>query len=208
MLRANSRWMPTGASLPSASTDRPTSAPTPPCRRTIGTRNLVITMGGVYRIPAMYARTRLAYRNGHAGVVLSRRWAAGPPPTCAIERLVASHGSRARVRPVELRRRNFVPPDAMPYKTANGTTYDCGEFAAVMEKALASPIGRASPPDANSRPRGTAARHRHGFLSRIQRRRGAPRDEVYARFDAGGDLHLYAVSSPAARATKPLSSTS
>src|SRR5256885_17221395 len=27
-----------------------------------------------------------------------------------------------------LRRRNFIPPEAMPYKTANGTTYDCGEF--------------------------------------------------------------------------------
>ena len=38
---------------------------------------------------------------------------------------------------VSLRRRNFIPPKAMPYKTPNGPIYDCGEFEAAMDKALA-----------------------------------------------------------------------
>ena len=39
---------------------------------------------------------------------------------------------------IELRRRNFVAPAAMPYKTATGSNYDSGEFAAVLQKALAA----------------------------------------------------------------------
>ena len=38
---------------------------------------------------------------------------------------------------VSLRRRNFISPKAMPYKTANGPIYNFGEFEAAMDKALA-----------------------------------------------------------------------
>jgi carbon-monoxide dehydrogenase large subunit len=37
----------------------------------------------------------------------------------------------------ELRRRNMIPPSAMPYKTPNGPIYDSGDFAALLDKALA-----------------------------------------------------------------------
>jgi len=37
----------------------------------------------------------------------------------------------------ELRRRNMIPPSAMPYKTPNGPIYDSGDFAGVLDKALA-----------------------------------------------------------------------
>ncbi len=38
--------------------------------------------------------------------------------------------------PVELRRRNFIPPDAMPYRTPLTYTYDCGEFEALMDRCI------------------------------------------------------------------------
>src|SRR6202043_2433471 len=38
---------------------------------------------------------------------------------------------------VELRRRNHIPPDAMPYKAPNGTTYDSGGFTTLLDKAVA-----------------------------------------------------------------------
>ncbi len=38
---------------------------------------------------------------------------------------------------VEIRRRNMIPPEAMPYETPNGPIYDSGEFAVTMDKALA-----------------------------------------------------------------------
>jgi carbon-monoxide dehydrogenase large subunit len=37
---------------------------------------------------------------------------------------------------VALRRRNFIPPAAMPYRAPNGPTYDSGEFETVMDRAL------------------------------------------------------------------------
>src|SRR3954468_16593284 len=41
------------------------------------------------------------------------------------------------IDPVKLRRRNLIRPSAIPYRTAVGTTYDSGEFEAVLDKALA-----------------------------------------------------------------------
>ncbi len=159
----------------------------------VGTRNLTITMGGVYRIPALYARTRLAYSN--ATPVSSYRGAGRPDIACAIERLVDHAAAEHGFDPIELRRRNFVPPEAMPYKTANGTTYDCGEFAAVMDKALALADWAGFP--ARRERSARAGRLRGiGMASFLEASGagGAPRDEVFARFDAQGDLHLYAVS--------------
>lgn len=159
----------------------------------IATRNLTITMGGVYRIQALYARTRLAYSN--ATPVSSYRGAGRPDIACAIERLVDHAAAEHGFDPVELRRRNFVPPEAMPYKTANGTTYDCGEFAAVMDKALLLADWAGFPARREQSVR--AGRLRGiGIASFLESSGagGAPRDEVFARFDAMGDLHLYAVS--------------
>src|SRR6266404_4778350 len=38
---------------------------------------------------------------------------------------------------VELRRKNHIPPEAMPYKAPNGTTYDSGDFTTLLDKAVA-----------------------------------------------------------------------
>ena len=159
----------------------------------IATRNLTITMGGVYRVPALYARTRLAYSN--ATPVSSYRGAGRPDIACAIERLVDHAAAEHGFDPVELRRRNFVPAAAMPYRTANGTTYDCGEFAAVMDKALALADWRGFP--ARREQSARAGRLRGiGMASFLESSGagGAAKDEVCARFDSLGDLHLYAVS--------------
>ncbi len=40
------------------------------------------------------------------------------------------------IDPAELRRRNMIPPEAMPYQTALSFKYDCGEFEHVMDEAL------------------------------------------------------------------------
>ena len=162
----------------------------------VGTRNLTITMGGVYRVPSLYARTRLAYSN--ATPVSSYRGAGRPDIACAIERLVDHAAAEHGFDPVELRRRNFVPPEAMPYTTANGTTYDCGEFEAVLDKALALADWDGFP--ARREQSARAGRLRGiGMASFLESSGagGAAKDEVFARFDAGGDLHLYAVSQSA-----------
>ncbi len=54
-----------------------------------------------------------------------------------IERLVDLAADELGVDPAELRRRNYIPPEAMPFKTGLTFTYDSGEFEKSMDMALA-----------------------------------------------------------------------
>src|SRR6202043_3267561 len=54
-----------------------------------------------------------------------------------MERLVEAAAAETGVDRVELRRRNHIPPETMPYKSPNGTTYDSGDFTNLLNKAVA-----------------------------------------------------------------------
>ena len=89
---------------------------------------------GVYDIPAMHAVLRCAYTN--TVPVDAYRGAGRPEAAYLIERLVEVCGSDTGLGPVEIRKRNFIAPDEMPYRTPGGRTYDSGEFAEHMDRAL------------------------------------------------------------------------
>lgn len=158
----------------------------------IASRNVTVTIGGVYRVPALYARSRLAFTN--AAPISAYRGAGRPDVAYAIERLVDHAAHEHGFDPIALRRRNFVPPSAMPYKTANGTTYDSGEFAAVMDAALqrADWAGFASRRDAAAK----AGRLRGiGIATYLEAGGGGSgNDQVAAEFDAAGNITLHAVT--------------
>lgn len=101
----------------------------------IGTRNISVTMGGVYRVPALFARQELVYTN--TVPISAYRGAGRPDIAYAIERLIDQVAAEHGLDRIELRRRNFIPNDAFPYTTANGTVYDCGDFEGTLDKALA-----------------------------------------------------------------------
>src|SRR5271170_6834271 len=65
------------------------------------------------------------------------RGAGRPEANYALERVVEEASRVTGIDPGKLRRRNLIPASAMPYKTAVGTTYDTGEFAPILDKALA-----------------------------------------------------------------------
>jgi carbon-monoxide dehydrogenase large subunit len=159
----------------------------------IGSRNITITMGGVYRVPAMYAITRCAYSNVVS--MSAYRGAGRPDIACAIERVVDCAAAEHGFDPIELRRKNFIPPEAMPYKTANGTVYDSGEFEAVMDRALLLADWKGFP---GRRERSKREGKLRGigvstFLE-ISAAGLAPKDQAHARFDKDGELHVYTVS--------------
>jgi carbon-monoxide dehydrogenase large subunit len=54
-----------------------------------------------------------------------------------IERLMDIGAQRLHLDPAEIRRRNFVPPDAFPYQNAAGAVYDSGNYAQALDRALA-----------------------------------------------------------------------
>ena len=54
-----------------------------------------------------------------------------------MERLIAAAAREMGIDQVAMRKLNHIKPEEMPYKTASGTTYDSGEFTALLDKALA-----------------------------------------------------------------------
>jgi carbon-monoxide dehydrogenase large subunit len=89
----------------------------------------------VYAIPAIQTDVKMVLTN--AAPLGPYRGAGRPEALYLIERLIDSAARAMGIDRVELRRRNFIRPSAMPYRAANGPEYDSGEFEAVMDKALA-----------------------------------------------------------------------
>jgi aerobic carbon-monoxide dehydrogenase large subunit len=91
---------------------------------------------GAYRIPAAYVHARAVHTNT---VWVDAYRGAGRPETAYIlERLVDAAARETGLTPDEIRRRNFVPPSAMPYKTPLIVAYDSGDFPRNLDTALAA----------------------------------------------------------------------
>jgi carbon-monoxide dehydrogenase large subunit len=89
---------------------------------------------GVYDIPTCFIRVRAAYTN--TVPVDAYRGAGRPEASYVIERLVDAASRETGIAPDEMRRKNFIRPEQMPYKTATGKTYDTGDFDGQMSRAL------------------------------------------------------------------------
>jgi len=64
------------------------------------------------------------------------RGAGRPEAAFVIERLMDLAAARLGLDPVEVRRRNLVPKDAFPYRTAVGSEYDSGDYPGLLDRAL------------------------------------------------------------------------
>ena len=93
-------------------------------------------MVGPYTIPV--AHVRITCVLSHTSPIGPYRGSGRPEASNIIERLIDLAAADLRLDPVEMRRRNLIPEDAFPYKTALTFTYDCGEFEKVMDKACAA----------------------------------------------------------------------
>ena len=98
-----------------------------------GTNN-VGGIAGVYTTPAIHVQTTGIHTN--TTPTGPYRGAGRPEATYAIERVIDVAARELGIDPLELRRRNLIPPSAMPFKTGLVFTYDCGDFARGMEMAL------------------------------------------------------------------------
>ena len=89
---------------------------------------------GVYDVKALSYGVKGVFTN--TVPVDAYRGAGRPESIYCIERLMDYAADQLGVDPVELRRRNFIRPEQMPFKTAAGELYDTGEFAKVMDTCL------------------------------------------------------------------------
>lgn len=92
-------------------------------------------LSGQYKTPAIHAEVKAVFTNT---VPVDAYRGAGRPEACyLIERIVDVAARELGIDRAELRRRNFIPPEMMPYDTPVGLQYDSGDFARNLDDALA-----------------------------------------------------------------------
>jgi carbon-monoxide dehydrogenase large subunit len=89
---------------------------------------------GLYDIKAFHCRVRTVFTN--TVPVDAYRGAGRPEAAYVVERLVDAAARKLGMTVDAIRRKNFIPPRAMPYTTATGKIYDSGDFAAHLKRAM------------------------------------------------------------------------
>ena len=144
-----------------------------------------------YDMPAIHGRSSAVLTN--TCPMANYRGPSGTPGSYVLERLVDMAADELGMDPCEIRRRNFIPPAALPRTLPNGHFYDVGEFEAVMEKCLrladyANIAGRKEEARARGRLLGV------GVSSSVDPS-GSPAPEMAElRFDPGGTVTVLAAS--------------
>ena len=96
---------------------------------------LGVTMAnGPYKIEALHARARGVYT--HTLPVDAYRGAGRPEAAYVLERLVDRSARELGLSQESIRLKNFVPPEAMPYRTETKRTYDVGDFAGALTRCV------------------------------------------------------------------------
>ncbi len=91
-------------------------------------------MSGVYKYDAVDLEIKAVYTNTMA--TGAYRGAGRPEAAYYVERIVDLLAAELGLDPVEVRRKNFIPPERFPYKTPTGPTYDSGDYDKALCKAL------------------------------------------------------------------------
>ncbi|HZP69613.1 MAG TPA: xanthine dehydrogenase family protein molybdopterin-binding subunit [Pseudolabrys sp.] len=149
------------------------------------------TLAGVYRTPAIHVDITAVFTNTNP--MRPYRGNGRPEAAYVIERMVDLAAAELGIDPTELRRRNYVPPSAMPFKTGLTFIYDSGEFEKNMDLALELADRKGlKARKAEARKRGKLL----GFgLSNTIERAGAPSTEgAEIRFDRSGSVTLFSGS--------------
>jgi carbon-monoxide dehydrogenase large subunit len=98
------------------------------------TFNIVKHVNSCYRTPLVEVSTRCVFTN--TVPVTAYRGAGRPEGNYYMERLIDTAAAEMGIDPADLRRRNHIQPDQLPYKAPSGSLYDSGNFPAILEKAL------------------------------------------------------------------------
>jgi carbon-monoxide dehydrogenase large subunit len=146
---------------------------------------------GCYDIPASHVDATAVFT--HTPPVRPYRGNGRPEAAYVIERLIDLAADEMGIDPVEIRRKNFIPPEAMPYQTALQFRYDCGEFEKSLDLALkhadfAGFAKRRRESEKQGKIRGI------GISNSIERAGTAGLEGGEIRFDRTGSVTLFAGS--------------
>ncbi len=140
-------------------------------------------LAGVYTFGAVYCHVVGYFTN--TAPVDAYRGAGRPEANYVTERIVDVASRELGIAPDELRRRNFIPPSAMPYTTALGTTYDSGEFAQNLTDAMKFADWDGFPArKAASKAKGML--RGRGLITYVEACGGGSEETAQVRFDSAG----------------------
>jgi len=141
-----------------------------------------------YDIPAVAVTSSLVFTN--TAPTVPYRGTGRPEAVYIIERLVDQAAREMRIDPDELRKRNLIRPDAFPYQTRTGWTYDTGDYAAALAKcqALADWQGYAA---RRARSEAAGRRRGRGIVYYVENT-GIFNERMELRFDPSGELTIVA----------------
>ncbi|MBT6885887.1 MAG: xanthine dehydrogenase family protein molybdopterin-binding subunit [Rhodospirillaceae bacterium] len=145
------------------------------------------TQGGPYAFEAMYYSAKAGFTN--TAPLDPYRGAGRPEGSFQIERIVELAARELDMDPVELRRKNLIPKDALPLVTSMGLDVDCGDFPTVFKKTLAMTDragyeARAAASQAQGKCRGFA------IAPYLECTGGMPKEHAVISFDDDGSVSL------------------
>lgn len=149
------------------------------------------TLAGVYTTPAMYVESTAVFT--HTQPMRPYRGNGRPEAAYVIERMVDVAAKALDMEPAEIRRKNYIAPEQMPFKTSLTFTYDSGEFEKGMDLAikLADVAGyskRKAESKRNGKLRGI------GMSNTIERAAAPSFEGAEIRFDRGGTVSIFSGS--------------
>jgi carbon-monoxide dehydrogenase large subunit len=148
---------------------------------------------GSYRIPAAEVRARAAFTT--TTPTQAYRSSGRPEVIHALERTIDTAAHKLGFDPIELRRKNLVSSQEMPYTNAFGLTYDSGDYIKSMDIAL-----RLADWD-GFEARAAAARERglrlgRGFANYVESSIGAPHERVDMTISPAGRVEVVVGTQP------------
>jgi carbon-monoxide dehydrogenase large subunit len=153
----------------------------------INTNNFARCLPGMYRIPKVDVGIACYFTNKVP--IGPYRGAGRPEANFALERVVEEAARVSGIDSVRLRKKNLIPPSAMPFKTAVGTTYDSGDFPGIVEQALTL----ADYANFNKRKREAARRKKYrgiGVSCMLEHAGSIPLEQASVSFPGGDKLIL------------------
>ncbi|RYG89699.1 xanthine dehydrogenase family protein molybdopterin-binding subunit [Loktanella sp. IMCC34160] len=143
---------------------------------------------GTYDIPAMWLQCTGVYTN--TTPVDAYRGAGRPEAIFVLERAMDQAARELGVDPLDLRRINFIRPHQFPYTTRAGVTYDVGDFARVLDRA----VEKADLPGFAARRADSAAKGNRrgiGLCYYIESILGDPEETTRVDFNADGTVSVF-----------------
>jgi carbon-monoxide dehydrogenase large subunit len=148
-------------------------------------------LAGCYRTPKIFAEASAVFTNTACNGPF--RGSGRPEAAYVLERLVDNAAREMGIDRADIRRRNLVPPEAMPFRTGLIFTLDCGDFPRNQEQAL-----RMAGYDDFEQRRAEAAKRGRlrgiGIANFIEQTAQMDGETVSVRFDGSGTVTVIAGS--------------